>query len=297
MKRGFTLIEVLVVLAIVGIVLFAIFAVYKQVLFSYVRESSVAESNIEGVISLEMLRKDLEMAGFGIPASESPLSYDGTTLTIRTTMLASKDETKCWGYAYKNTTKYFYAGEGDSSICSSACYVALDTNYNLKAGPCYSGSPSSFYLLFGVANSLPDYDKIEYNVSGTPPSSCAPSTSCLSRKDPSTGSAFQPVLDCVKAFKVSFGLDTNNDGKIDSWSINLPTTSQQIREEVREIRVFVLYQEGGKDPSFTYSGTVTLGDNSTGVLYSFTPTGDEVHYRWKVTSISVTPLNLRRESR
>ncbi len=297
--RGITLIEILIVLGIIGLILAAIFETYMKVLFSYTRQTSIAESNIERIVSLEILRKDIAMAGFGIPVNRPPFAYDGTTLTIRTTMLAGKDETKCWGYAYKNITQYFFAGQGNSSICSSttACYVALDTDYNLVASPCYRGTPSKLYLLFGVDTSFSPYDEIKYTITGTPPSSCCPSTSCLSRQDPSTGTAYQPVLDCVKAFKVAFGLDTNGDGTIDSWSQTLPSSAQQIRDEVREVRVFVLYHEGGKDPSFTYTGSITLGDSSTGTLYSYTPTGDEVHYRWKVATLSVTPLNLRRVSR
>ncbi len=310
-QKGITLIELTIVLAILGIILTAILQVYLTILKSYKRETSISYTNIEKLISLELMRKDIEMAGFGVPKNIDPIGYNGSLLTIRSTVLFKNDSTKCFGYSDYNGLRLFSLDSADisSTNCynTNFCYLKLDTDYTLEENctDITSLPTNGTYLLFGVLDynnctlSQP-YNQIEYSLSTTGLlSTCAPNTFELAREEVKangiTGTA-QPILDCVKEFKVAFGLDTNGDGNINSWSTTLPTG--QVRDQVREVRVLILYHEGKRDMNFTYNqGTIYLNATSTLQLASFTPVGDELHYRWKLIRFSVTPMNLRRASR
>jgi hypothetical protein len=103
----------------------------------------------------------------------------------------------------------------------------------------------------------------------------------------------QSVMYCVRDFQVAFGKDTNSDSNVDSWNSDTSSASE-IREQVRLVRVFILAHEGGRDDDFSFSGSLTLGDADTGTLSTFTPSGDALHYRWKVLTITEEPRNLRR---
>ncbi len=71
MKRenGFSIIELLIVMAILGLVLAAISDMFVGLLRGYKQQSKIAQTNIEGIIGLELLRRDLESAGYGLPWS------------------------------------------------------------------------------------------------------------------------------------------------------------------------------------------------------------------------------------
>jgi hypothetical protein len=117
----------------------------------------------------------------------------------------------------------------------------------------------------------------------------------------------------VKDFQVAFGMDANGDGIIETpWASSLPAAGVDaagiIREQLKEVRVYILLHEGQRDTGYRSSQRLNLGDKSVasnanfetistggasnaGALSSFTPTGDDSAYRWKVIKLAVKPTN------
>lgn len=76
------------------------------------------------------------------------------------------------------------------------------------------------------------------------------------------------------------------------WRTDLAgLTVQQVREQVRQVRVFILFQEGAMDKNYSFNGTLNLGDAVTGTLSSRDLTGS--HYRWKIQTMTIKPMNLQ----
>ena len=149
------------------------------------------------------------------------------------------------------------------------------------------------------------------------PSRCFPGSFILYRGTINHGNGArneQPLIDCVMDFQVTFGVDSNGDLAADTWRNDLTLAdvsgsgpAEKIRKGVREVRVFVLVQEGQKDDNFRFSGTLNLGDAQiandagfqtlstgplAGAMSSFTPAGDAARYRWKVVKLAIKPMNL-----
>ena len=77
-NKGFTLIELVVVMAVFVVIIMITGDAFNTILKQTNKLSKSEESNIEGVIGLEMMRHDLEQAGFGLPQSynsTTPISY------------------------------------------------------------------------------------------------------------------------------------------------------------------------------------------------------------------------------
>jgi len=75
-NRGFTLVELIVVMAMFVIVIAVAGDTFTRIMKYSSQQSRTAESNIEGVVGLEMMRKDLASAGFGLPWSfQNTISY------------------------------------------------------------------------------------------------------------------------------------------------------------------------------------------------------------------------------
>jgi prepilin-type N-terminal cleavage/methylation domain-containing protein len=66
-NKGFTLVELIVVMAVFIIVIMITGDTFNRILGQSIKLSKMEESNIEGVVGLEMFRHDLEQAGFGLP--------------------------------------------------------------------------------------------------------------------------------------------------------------------------------------------------------------------------------------
>jgi len=98
-----------------------------------------------------------------------------------------------------------------------------------------------------------------------------------------------PLLDCVANMQVFFRLDANNDGIVDTTTNNIAAmTAQQIRDQVKEVRVYLLAHEGQKDSSYTHTPTsIKIGEGTNFAIGSY------VNYRWKVYTLAVKPQNLR----
>lgn len=74
-KSGFTLVELLVVMAVFIVVIMITGDAFKTILSQTAKVFRSEESNIEGVIGLEMLRHDIQQGGYGLFTETSPVSY------------------------------------------------------------------------------------------------------------------------------------------------------------------------------------------------------------------------------
>jgi prepilin-type N-terminal cleavage/methylation domain-containing protein len=117
-----------------------------------------------------------------------------------------------------------------------------------------------------------------------------------------------PLLDCVADMQVDFWLDTDGDGNI-NWppSDNISAlTAQQIRDQVKEVRVYIVAHEGQRDVNHDFSmggtkeflsATEVLDTNSRTINFVNLKTQignpDYKYYRWKLFTIVVKPNNLR----
>ena len=75
MKRresGFSLLEMMIALAIVAFVLAAASIFFIAVVRQYKVQTKITETNVEGIIGLEILRRDVESLGYGLPWSNLP---------------------------------------------------------------------------------------------------------------------------------------------------------------------------------------------------------------------------------
>ena len=364
---GMTLIELLITLVIVIVVLAAAFWSFAQLFQGFKSQTKVSESHISSLISIELLRKDIEMAGFGVPynctlsnstgitfneavstSSSSPpnpaaynsvpsnvrpfelgnnVNHEGNSdyLVIRSAYNPGDEDTFKWaffndGNPCTNATLIF-GNEAFSDKTSVIIEDGQDTSrkiesnstnnwafyYNKADGKLRNSDSNGcgldlvsghFYLVYAVRGGnkviRTPFNRVDYYLhapSSGMPARCAPGTYELYRGQLKHGDGTlnrQPIFDCVKDFQVAFRLEN-------SWNAtHLPSSALDQKEKIKEVRVFVLYQEGEREREAVSSGPITLGDSDTGTLSTFTPSGDDAHYNWKVKKISVKPMNLGR---
>ena len=74
--------------------------------------------------------------------------------------------------------------------------------------------------------------------------------------------------------QVVFRRDTDGDGIADTSTATLSgLNAQQIRETVKEVRVFILAQEGQKDRNFNFgTQTIAVGDTGLGSTFNLSTT-------------------------
>lgn len=66
-EAGFTLVELMITMAVFLIVIASASGIFTGLLTQFKQQSKISETNIEGIIGLDMLRRDIEHAGYGLP--------------------------------------------------------------------------------------------------------------------------------------------------------------------------------------------------------------------------------------
>ena len=164
---------------------------------------------------------------------------------------------------------------------------------------------SQRFLIYGVD---PDTDlrmpfnRADYYISrpaSNMPASCSPNTGILYKATINHGDGqlnAMPLVDCVADMQVIFRLDTDSDGVVDTQSNDISAfTAQQIRQQVQEVRVYILAHEGKRDQYYTHTpSTITVGEYGLGRnfdLSSIIGTGWQ-NYRWKIYTLVAKPKDL-----
>lgn len=127
------------------------------------------------------------------------------------------------------------------------------------------------------------------------PQRCEPSTGILYKGTVNQADGKHnetPLLDCVGYMKAVLVLDVNNDGNL-SYGTSLPVASDNaaaIRSQLRQVRVYIVAQEGQRDPSYQSAATINMPDPN----FALPPfTVPDRNYRWRVYSLIITPESLR----
>jgi hypothetical protein len=132
-----------------------------------------------------------------------------------------------------------------------------------------------------------------------------------------------PVLDCVLDLQVVLGWDMNNDSVIDTYSNadgsavssgiaegtianvqaaltttnnNTIDTTPSIRNSLKMIKLYVIAQNGRRDPGYTSTSPMVIGDTGEASLTrpgGLTLAANQLNYRWKQYRIVVRPKNLQ----
>jgi prepilin-type N-terminal cleavage/methylation domain-containing protein len=76
-RRGYTLVELIVVMAIFTIVIMISADAFKTILTQASKIFRSEESNVEGIVGLEMMRHDLQQAGLGLYTETNAAGYTG----------------------------------------------------------------------------------------------------------------------------------------------------------------------------------------------------------------------------
>lgn len=104
-----------------------------------------------------------------------------------------------------------------------------------------------------------------------------------------------PLLECVLDMQVVYSLRTSGSASTIDVSDISGLTPEQVREQVKEVQVYILTHVGGKDLSYTNpNSTIVVGPGSgSGRTIDFTTVGNDwQNYRWKVYRTIARPRNL-----
>ncbi len=74
-QRGFSLVELMITMIIFTFAIVAVANIFTGLMNQFKQQSKIAETNIEGLVGLKMLKADIEQAGFGLPFDVNGATY------------------------------------------------------------------------------------------------------------------------------------------------------------------------------------------------------------------------------
>ena len=318
-RQGFTLIELVITMALMIIVIGLSGPAYRTIL------SSVKGNNIENEVyqdivnNLDLIRLDIEHAGFGLARDETnlPIEWDelNKVLQLRSVLNNTNQTTMGWALLDCTSANQTIPSAG---TCTGAPYIV-----NQKKTPCLQSmvllNSSKNYaklvtptdltcpLATGLFVAYP-YDstandqcvtgfcsRITYRLSavnGTPASktACAAGTSNLLREVGSNGLGGDTIMDCVADFRVRFDIDNDNNGVLDSTKASaLPAAASTgaLMDQVKNAEVIFLVQAGQRDDKLNSNPDTLV----SGVTLSLAGVTNAKNYRWKVIKINGNPMS------
>lgn len=181
--------------------------------------------------------------------------------------------------------------------------------YTTLTLPHSSGDMFEVYGVDAATEPRMPFNRADYYVyrPPNPPPVCAPNTGVLYKAVVNHGGGYSemPLLDCVADMEVVYGVGDPGSKEVTlhqttvPWTGSIVTQAQDIREQLKEIRVYILAQTGRKDTGYSHPDSiVNVGETFSGVLQGRAfnlatqiGTGWQ-NYRWKLYTIVVRPQNL-----
>lgn len=374
-QDGFTLVELMITMVIFVLTIAAASQIFTSLLTQFKQQSKIAETNIEGIVGLELLRYDIEQAGYGLPyelsynnndinyneavnapasdyndASNPPRAlvsgdaagvYGSDVLVIKSLNVATSATAQQWSYitnagAFNRDPVVW--GNPEENLDDNSMVIVIQPisgsdvrvlvhGAGNQLNTTFKDTSAEFdnafepgintdetFLIYGVAPPgnggvlrMP-FNRADYYIAvNNTPTRCAPNTGVLVKSviQQATGNRGPglPLLDCVADMQVVYGLD-NNDivPGIDVYLSDIfMLGASQVRDQVKEVRVYILAHEGQLDNSYTWAGAndpvINITDPNVGILNAFNLSENidattYRHYRWRIYTLVLKPHNL-----
>jgi prepilin-type N-terminal cleavage/methylation domain-containing protein len=370
-QSGFSLVEVLVVMAIFAIIIIAASQTFIDLLANAKTQAKITATNIEGVLGLEVLRRDVAHAGYGLyfdldpssmpatvpPYSEVTSNANGAALNdapagiprplvfgggrglngsdwiaVKSVNVAANSNSEHYNYLYTSPAASVNVWTPASFNIDPNDYVVVmrpdQSHRYLMFTTAASGNQPSDQMQNVLTNYAPDttsiifslgtsaaprmpFNRADYYLANTAmPSRCAAGTGVLYKAVVNQAAASTgylpaiPILDCVADMQVAYRYDStggNYANTVADVTADQPATADGSRQ-IREVRVYILAQEGQRDNTYTYPNQVVrVGEINPPNTYTFGRNFDFVadggiadwqHYRWKLYTLIVEPMCL-----
>lgn len=363
-QAGFSIIELLIVIGIFSLVIIAASQSFVPLLTQSKQQSKIAATNIEGMLGLEVLRRDIAHAGYGLYWGLDPKSSPTPTptyvevtagsdlngaalndapngiprpivigggrglngsdrLAVKAVNVVSNELSERWTYLYTSPIYTTLIKSPTTENIGSGEYVIVvrpdQTNRSLHFTTTFAGSslfngvlanydtPETTSLIFSLGTTAPPkmtFNRADFYIANANvPTRCAQGTGVLYKAvvNQAVGSTgfLTPLalLDCVADMQVAYRFDSDGDGYADTSAdatADQPVDATSSRQ-IREVRVYLLVQEGQKDLGFTYSNNIVrVGE--AGLYGRDFDLGATItnwqNYRWKLYTMIVEPMSL-----
>lgn len=324
-NKGFTLIEILVSLAILGIVLAGIYSVYTMQHKSYIVQEQVAEMQQNERIALQMITRDIRMAGLGLEAcpeagvvtfqdggaagpdtitlayhSFSPDGRNGGN-TQASTSTAAFTTTSASVDVYDTTN--FAAGDlATITSASNPCHYALicitkvissggskKLQHDIGDGGACASVNIIENLPTGIVSGFSINDRVKRINSGDGGeiSYAIDASLVLSR---TVNGAAQPLADNIEDIQMAYGFDINGNGVVEEGKSPagewFDDPAGQDMARLREIRVTLVARTTKDDPEWKAGARPTV-ENHVPV-----PSAGDARYRRRVLQSTIRLRNM-----
>jgi prepilin-type N-terminal cleavage/methylation domain-containing protein len=307
-QRGTSLVELLIAMAIFGLILGVMFTLYATMLKTATSTRKIAKVEGEIANTVWPIFKEIESAGFGVPANSSggsctpEISFTGGAtngvLAIFSTNTgpqtsAAQTAAGSWSYITTGCTVSGFNNGDTVSIINPSDKSSLGTTTvtGVTLNGCQPTWPGNIAYLSPAGGCF----NTEYTLSATTTKTCAPGTQQLTRSSVAVGVAvnYQPALDCVLAFSSIFGcIDTS--GNV-TWQAGntCPFLNSNGNYNPRFVRIGMVEQDSNQNE---YAGPqpqpniILFGDTTVSDTVSLTTAQGK--YRWRTIERTISLKNL-----
>ncbi|MCX7770518.1 MAG: PilW family protein [Proteobacteria bacterium] len=312
-KRGFSLVELLIVMAVGGILIASLASVFVTQSRTYSIHSDIGETQYTAKAVLDYMAKEIRMLGSGL-RDKNYYFKNGRTFNVLSSINSDTgpDAIRIRGNfqgIYGNISSVLgttIADDDPNRETITVAYKSRDRfsvgNYISIAGPGGNAEIRAINQVAGTNKqniSFRTGDGLNYNHrEGTMFNGIqdlryfVDSTGTL-RRNNFENNGNQPILENVEDLQFQYGLDTNGDGYVDQWVNNVSDGTNKV-DQVKAIKIWLIVRGNVPDNKFNDRNNYFLGISSTGmvaVAKRYTPPTTLRNYRRVIFTTTVDLRN------
>jgi prepilin-type N-terminal cleavage/methylation domain-containing protein len=269
---GFSLIEVMAAIVILGIAMTAVFSTFLFQQQSYTTQVRVAEMQQNLRDAVETISRDIRMCTYGIPSNVNIVDNEITSRYLKPVNSTSGPDGIYVLYRYDGDAAYpsfdnvnMAAGATTVALTSTAGFATGDrilvynaTNADLRQVATAAGTTLTLQAGVGTAYSgatLARVRYVRYYVDNT--TDAAHPTMMVDRRNGQS----QPLADDIEDLQFQYSMDTNGDGVIEVVDNNVVGNASF----VRQVHVWLLARSRITEKGWVDTGDRNMADHSPGV--------------------------------
>lgn len=270
---GFSLIEVMAAIVIMGIAMTAVFSTFLFQQQSYTTQARVAEMQQNIRDTVQAISRDIRMSSYGIPFNVNIIDNEIASRHLTHVNSTTGPDELYIVYRYDGDAAYpsfnvnLSAGASTVALASTAGFAAGDRVivYNSTNADLFRVTAVSSTTLTLQGGAVADYSSgatlsrvryVRYFVDNTTDPSHP-----RQMVDRRNGQPPQPLGDDIEDIQFQFSMDTNGDGALEVMDNNVAANASL----VRQVRVHVLARSRSPEKDWADPGNRDMADHLPGV--------------------------------